>query len=87
MIRRYQEKDKKVILEIWKNENIRTHKFIPKEYWENNYKVVEKILPSAEIYVYLSKGKVVGFIGINHNHIEGIFVDIHNQNKGIGTFL
>ena len=29
----------------------------------------------------------VGFIGINENYIEGIFIDTNNQCKGIGTSL
>ena len=30
---------------------------------------------------------IVGFIGINENYIEGIFIDTNNQCKGIGTSL
>lgn len=29
----------------------------------------------------------MGFIGLNKNYIEGIFVDENNQGKGIGTSL
>ena len=34
-----------------------------------------------------SKENIVGFIGINENYIEGIFIDTNNQCKGIGTSL
>ncbi len=33
------------------------------------------------------KENIVGFIGINENYIEGIFIDTNNQCKGIGTSL
>ena len=74
-------------MRIWKNENIRAHNFISKEYWENNYKYVKDILPDADIYVYISDEQIVGFVGLNNNYIEGIFVDVNNQHKGIGTAL
>ena len=74
-------------MQIWKNENIKAHKFISKEYWENNYSYVKEILPNAEIYVYVIEENIVGFVGVNQNYIEGIFVDINNQYNGIGTLL
>lgn len=87
MIRKFEKRDINDVMQIWKNENIKTHKFIQKEYWENNYSYVKEILPNAEIYVYVIKEKIVGFIGLNQNYIEGIFVDINNQDNGIGTSL
>ena len=87
MIRKFEKKDINAIMRIWKNENIRTHNFISKEYWENNYKYVKDILPDADIYVYILDKQIVGFVGLNNNYVEGIFVDVNNQHKGIGTAL
>ncbi len=87
MIRKFKKEDISTIMKIWKDENIRTHNFISKEYWENNYEYVKDILPEADIYVYLLDEHIVGFVGVNNNYIEGIFVDIHNQCNGIGTSL
>lgn len=87
MIRKFEKNDIEIIMQIWKNENIKAHKFISKEYWRNNYNYVKEILPNAEIYVYISKENIVGFIGVNDNYIEGIFVDTNNQCNGIGTSL
>lgn len=87
MIRKFEKNDIKDVLKIWKSENIKAHKFIPKEYWENNYNYVKEILPNAEIYVYIIKEKIVGFVGLDSNYIEGIFVDTNNQCNGIGTSL
>ena len=87
MIRKFEKSDIDVVMQIWKNENIKTHKFIPKEYWEVNYNFVKESLPNAEIYVCIIKEKIVGFVGLDNNYIEGIFVDTNNQCNGIGTSL
>lgn len=87
MIRKFKKEDIDEVMEIWKNENIRTHNFISKEYWKNNYEYVKDILPNADIDVYLLDEHIVGFIGVNNDYIEGIFVDINNQHNGIGTSL
>jgi len=87
MIRKFEKEDIDVVMQIWKKGNCKAHNFIAKEYWESNYNKVKEILPKAEIYVYLVDEKIVGFIGINDNKIEGIFVDANYQNKGIGTLL
>ena len=87
MIRKFKKKDINAVMEIWKDENIRAHNFIAKEYWENNYKYVKDILPEADIYVYILDEQIVGFVGLNNNYVEGIFVDVNNQHKGIGTAL
>ena len=87
MIRRFEKKDINTVMQIWKNENIKAHKFILKEYWEGNYNFVKETLPNTEIYVYIIKEKIVGFVGLANNYIEGIFVDINNQCNGIGTYL
>ena len=31
--------------------------------------------------------QIVGLVGLNNNYVEGIFVDVNNQHKGIGTAL
>jgi len=87
MIRKFERNDIDIVMQIWKKENIKAHKFISEEYWENNYNYVKEILPNAEIYVYIYKEKIIGFIGLNSNYIEGIFVDTNNQCNGVGTAL
>lgn len=87
MIRKFKKSDINDVMQIWENENIKAHKFISKEYWESNYNFVKESLPKAEIYVYIIKEKIVGFVGLDNNYIEGIFVDTNNQCNGIGTSL
>lgn len=40
-----------------------------------------------EIYVYVVESEIIGFMGLDRNYIEGIFVDTDNQCNGIGTLL
>ena len=87
MIRKFEKNDINAVMEIWVNENIRTHNFIAKEYWKDNYEYIKDILPKADIYVYILDEQVVGFVGVNNNYVEGIFVDINNQHSGIVTSL
>ncbi len=75
------------IMQIWLTENIRTHNFIRSDYWQQNYPTVEVALPQAEVYVYACKGEIIGFIGVNGNYIEGIFVKASEQHNGIGSAL
>lgn len=87
MIRKYNKKDLSQVMEIWLNENIIAHKFISKEYWEYNFKYVKDIIPNSEIYIYEIENKIMAFIGLNNNYIEGIFVKKQVQSKGIGKQL
>lgn len=87
MIRKFEKSDINDVMQIWENENIKAHKFISKEYWKSNYNYVKEVLPNVEIYVYIIEKRVVGFIGLNNNYIEGLFIDSKNQGKGIGTYL
>ena len=87
MIRKFEKNDINDVMEIWKNENIKAHQFIPNEYWERNYSNVKEALLNAEIYVYIIEENILGFIGLDQNYIEGIFIDTNNQCNGIGTSL
>ena len=51
--------------------------------------MVREMLPLAEIYVYEDDctNQIDGFIGLNDDYIEGIFVKETMQSKGIGKQL
>ena len=89
MIRAFKENDLSVVMQIWLDTNIKTHSFISKYYWMDNYDMVKKILPQAEIYVYEENGtkQIEGFIGLTDNYIAGLFVKEDMQSKGIGKQL
>lgn len=89
MIRPYQNSDWNQIMEIWLQTNIQAHRFIPEAYWRGHYDLVGELLPKAELYVYenSSSKQIEGFIGLDGQQIEGIFVTADSQSQGIGKQL
>lgn len=87
MIRKLQKVDINKVADIWLKTNLKAHYFIPEQYWTNNYEVVKEMLPQAEVYVYEDDKIIQGFIGINDEYIEGIFVSDEMQSCGIGKML
>ena len=89
MIRQYNEGDIDAVMQIWLDTNIRAHYFISSDYWRSNFDIVREMLPQAEIFVHEDDRakQIDGFIGLNDNHIEGIFVRETMQSKGIGKQL
>lgn len=87
MIRKFRENDLPSIMQIWFDSNVEVHSFILEKYWMDNFEMVKDILPQAEIYVYENLGKISGFIGLNKDYIEGIFVKKNMRSKGIGKQL
>lgn len=87
MIRKLQKADVIKVADIWLDSNVKTHNFIPAQYWKSNYEPVKEMLLQAEVYVYESNGEIQGFIGLNGEYIEGIFVCDKLQSQGIGKLL
>ena len=89
MIRKLEETNLDAVMQIWLDTNIKTHRFIPAEYWLGNYEMVKSLLPEAEVYVYEddSTGEIVGFIGLMDTFVAGLFVKEGIQSKGIGKQL
>ena len=44
MIRKLQRADISKVAEIWLETNLKTHYFIPAQYWENNFDLVKEML-------------------------------------------
>lgn len=87
MIRKLQKSDIDRVAEIWLDTNLKAHDFISEQYWRGNFDMVKEALLQAEVYVYESGGKVRGFIGLDGEYIEGIFVSDEMQSRGIGKAL
>lgn len=87
MITKFDNNDIERIIDIWEATNINAHNFIRKEYWINSRPIVQEMLPLADIYVINNDISTVGFIGINQQHIEGIFIDQEYQSYGYGKQL
>ena len=87
MIRELQRDDINKVADIWLDTNIKAHYFIPAQYWESNLALVKELLLQAPVYVYEDNRGIQGFIGLNGEHIEGIFVSDEMQSQGIGKIL
>ena len=83
MIRRFETCDLSSVMELWLKGNIETHSFVKPAYWYANLQTVQASIPSAEVYVYTANEFVVGFIGLNGDHIEGLFVKKGYRSRGI----
>lgn len=88
MVREFQSGDLDRVLEIWLEANVRAHGFIPRPYWEGQLELVRSLLPQAELYVWQDGDDVVqGFIGLDGEHIQGLFVWPPAQSQGVGGKL
>ena len=87
MIRVLQKADIERVVDIWLDTNLKAHYFIPGQYWKDNINLVKEMLPQAEVYVYENDCQIEGFIGLNDEYVEGIFVSGEMQSQGIGKIL
>ena len=87
MIRELRKADINKVANIWLDTNITAHYFIPEQYWKSNFELVKELLLQAIVYVYEDNQEIWGFIGLNDEYVEGIFVSDEMQSQGIGKAL
>ena len=87
MIRELQKVDINKVTDIWLDTNVTAHSFISSQYWQNNFELVKELLLRATVYVYEHNQEIQGFIGLNDEYVEGIFVSDEMQSQGIGKAL
>lgn len=89
MIRKLENKDINIIMDIWLKSTIKAHNFIDENYWRKNYNNVKNIyIPISDTFVYEDNGRIKGFISIiNNDFIGALFVDVNSQGMGIGSKL
>lgn len=74
-------------MRIWLDANLDAHPFVSAAFWHENFEYAKAQIPKAETYVDEKNGIVAGFIGLNGNYIEGLFVKKEFRSSGIGTAL
>lgn len=87
MIRRFTQEDMPDIMRIWIEGNLDTHSFVGGDYWRRMYEHTRREIARSEVYVYVEKGEVAGFIGLSDSYIAGLFVDREYRSKGVGKAL
>ena len=87
MIRKLLNGDIDRVADIWLKTNLKAHYFISNQYWKSNYELVKEMMSQSEVYVFEADKMIQGFIGLNDEYIEGIFVSDEMQSCGIGKLL
>ena len=87
MIRKLLNGDIDRVADIWLKTNLKAHYFISNQYWKSNYELVKEMMSQSEVYVYEEDKMIQGFVGLNDEYIEGIFVSDEMQSCGIGKLL
>lgn len=87
MIRKFELKDTKRVMQLWLEVNMETHDFVPGDYWLSQYPSVQEQILQADIYVYEQDKEIQGFVGMVDDYLAGIFVDHKFRSMGIGKDL
>jgi putative acetyltransferase len=87
VIRPFEPKDLSEVMEIWLIANIQVHDFIPKKYWQDNYKEIERVIPISTVYVWEENGHVLAFLGAMEGYVVGHFVKAEERNRFLGKIL
>lgn len=86
-IRKFIESDLEPVMRIWYEGNLEAHDFVNKEYWDRNYNYVKKAVMQSDVYIYESNGHVAGFVGMDGDYLQGLFVHKDFRGQGYGTRL
>lgn len=75
------------ISHIWLEGNKTAHDFIPNKYWDENFDAVKNQLTVADIYVAYDNQKIIGFMGMQNDYVQGIFIQDAFKHMGFGKAL
>ncbi len=91
MIREMHNEDMKRVAEIWLEDSIRLHSFVPdpERYWSNRLAYFLQETRTAVGYVCEAAGAVNGFITLRaaDHYIYSLYVDFHLRGHGVGRDL
>lgn len=88
MIRRAEAADLAAVLDIWLEANQDAHAFVPAGYWQSCRRLVQEMLPQAELYVHQDpEGRIDGFAGLEGDYLAGLFVRREARGRGVGKAL
>ena len=87
MIRKLEPGDLKAALAVWQTVNQQVHRFLPAAFWSRCREEVFAALRREEVYVAVEQGKVVGFIGLHRDWVQGLFLLPEWQGRDIGQQL
>ncbi|MBA1263710.1 acetyltransferase [Stutzerimonas sp. NM35] len=81
--------DHPLLLNIWQRSVRATHHFLQESVIEELLpQLRDNYLPAVELWVAVdTKDSPLGFIGLNENHVEMLFIEPDLRGKGIGRAL
>ncbi|WP_312373506.1 acetyltransferase [Stutzerimonas nitrititolerans] len=89
IIRQATNADHPLLLNIWQRSVRATHHFLQESYIEELLpQLRDNYLPAVELWVAVdTEDSPLGFIGLNENHVEMLFIEPDLRGKGIGRAL
>lgn len=77
-----------VLVRIWERSVQATHDFLDKETFEEiKSALIPDYFPNVELYAVMDNGAAAGFMGLNADKIEMLFIDSNFHGRGYGTLL
>ncbi|WP_392562923.1 GNAT family N-acetyltransferase [Orbus sturtevantii] len=87
-IRQAVQGDHPILLALWQHSVKATHSFLTEQDIEKLYQGLKnEWLAQVELWVLLAQDEIVGFIGLNDNNVEMLFIDDKHQGNGYGKQL
>lgn len=87
MIRKYENNDISEVTRIWLDSHIKTYGFISTDLWRNGTNDFAAAVQDSDVYVYIEKRHIEGFIMILDNRITGIFTSLGKHAKKVKSQL
>jgi len=80
--------DNEALAELWLAVSIRSQNFIEKNYWiSQKSEMIHKYLPLAETWILENDEKIAGFVSMENNYLDALFIKSEEQRKGYGKAL
>ncbi len=82
------EEDYETLAGIWERSVMATHSFLKEEdFNEIKAALIPDYFPNVDLYAIADNGVYVGFLGLNPNSIEMLFIDNDRRGRGYGSAL
>ncbi|EMI5492049.1 GNAT family N-acetyltransferase [Providencia stuartii] len=76
------------IIDVWESSVRATHDFLPEKILQQlKVAILEQYLPHLTVYVALNNNRIDGFLGVDGNKLEMLFISQANRGKGTGKQL
>jgi putative acetyltransferase len=79
--------DYDTVTDIWERSVRASHHFLPEDYLLEIRRLLPKILPLVDIYLYREQSQTLGFAGVAGKKLEMLFVDPLHFGRGVGRSL